>query len=338
MGYPFSFIHIGLPKCASTYLQAIWHKDANYKVGYPDQIVQLVTTRVLEGSNDPWPVINVPEEARQKDDTFHIVSSEGFSWGFVNQPHLQDRMDDLHRVSARILGRAELTDTIFVMVRNPVDMVRALHEQSIKQGGVESFRHFCRDQRRFIMGPLNLALILAEYGRYFPRIVVHSSDQLRRDPEKFWESYTSDLNVPGPSRMTQEMCRKDTFANRSLKERVPALAKLNGYNYRLMEIYNSLSGYPEDHPKESRNFKIFYDANWAWLSRRVAEYATDEQLQELLDMLNVDLPEEFREIRLDPQLVREIEEIYLKPLAEHELIEPELIGEYRDSLARAVGG
>ena len=338
MGYPFSFIHIGLPKCASTYMQAIWHKDSNYKLGYPDQIVQLVTTLVQEGTNNPGPGINVPEEARQEDGTYRVVSSEGFSWGFVNQPDLQIHMDDLHRVSARVLGRAELTDTIFIMVRNPVDMVRALHEQSIKQGGTESFTDFCQNQRRFVLGPLNLALILAEYRRYFARIVVLASDQLRRDPEKFWEAYANDLDVPGPSRMTQEMCLKNTFTNRSLKERVAALAKLNEYNNRLMGVFYDLPGYREDHPKESRNFRIFYDENWVWLSRRVAEYATDEQLQGLLDLLRVDVAGSFQEIRLDPELAGEIEAIYLRPLEEHGLVAPELIDEYRGSLARATAG
>ena len=291
-----------------------------------------------QGLADSIPPDAVTRPVVQDEGKTCLASSEGFTWGYCNRPRMQGLLDDLHRASVRLLAKAELTDSILIMVRDPVDMVRALHEQSIKQGGVEPFEEFAQKQRGFILGPLNPALILKEYGRYFPRVVILSADELRQDPAVFWRKYSRELGVPGPLPQTRDSCRRNLAANRSLGKSIYDLARLNIHGSRFVYLLDRLQGYGEDHPREFVEFRTFCRANWPSLTRRVAEYATEEQLAVLMGEADQETRESFQRVTIDPDLARGINNRCLAPLENCGLVAPRLLDQYRSSLAQAVKG
>ena len=86
----FDFIHIGMGKCMSTTLQTQWARSSNYRFESGDPIARACGDYVEKHANDleqlPDINVNVPESAGD----IAVISAEGFSFSYVNKPHLGD--------------------------------------------------------------------------------------------------------------------------------------------------------------------------------------------------------------------------------------------------------
>lgn len=338
MGYPLSFIHIGLPKCASTYLQSVWLRDPNYNaldLGGVVQLVRQFSADEIDGGGQ-FPAIT--GEVPTLDGHTNMASHEGFSWGYTNNPAKQHYIGRLHGVSAQMLGEAGLTDSILIMVRNPANWLRAMHEQTIKEGGSSDFATFREQQQQLILGPMNLAQMQREYGRFFDRVVFLSADQLRHQPDAFWSQYAEAFSVPVPAPEVLESAKDSFAANRSLGGAVYELAMMNRYSGTLFNTFSGLQGYPEIFAQEYQGLRDVLDGRWLWHNRRIAEFATAEQLAALASQLNLDESgrEAFLKVEIDASMAETIERIYLQPLEAGGTLSPELLAQYRTDLAAIV--
>ncbi len=154
MNYPLDFIHIGLPKCASTYLQNVWNLSNQYNLLDISSVVQTLRGFACGDLSGDFPVIGgeIPVDT----DRINIASSEGLVYSYTNQPSKQCFIPLLQSYSAKVLGEANLSKNIIIIVRNPVDWLRSMHEQSIKEGGHESFKEFLENQKLLVLNTLNL--------------------------------------------------------------------------------------------------------------------------------------------------------------------------------------
>lgn len=333
VSHPADFIHIGLPKCASTYLQLLWGRDQSYTRKNPSGLVKLCRDLALSGSRqrvDLGPIDPLAGENR-------VISSEGFSWCGLNAPEQQGAIAALQETAARVLGEARLADKVLVVVRDPVDWLRACHEQSLKEGGCDGYADFLKSQRRLCEGVLDLRHLLDAFGAHFDEVVVLSADQMKEAPQDFWATYSARLQVAAPALPDE---RDDTLqynSNRRLGERALLLARLNRLGQTLGAAYAGLAGYYATAlPKEIEQLKPTATVLWKWYHRRLVEYASDEALAPLAEQFDLSDDGTFQQVFVDAELHRRIEERYLQPLEGIATIPPALTARYRTSLDAAL--
>lgn len=326
------FIHVGLGKCASTYLQGLWGADPRYIYMDGSSLVQNVRTAAESG---PDARLHVTPPHRGPTSTT-VLSSEGFSWGWINAPVKQFAVANLHKVAARTLGKACLSNRVLIVVRNPVDWLRAVHEQSIKEGGYASFATFIKEQELLCRSVLDLSLILECYRKYFATVVVLSTDELRRTPEQFWQAYEHSLAVPIPSDDAIAHAQKFTRnGNSGLGDRVAVLAAMNRHSLALSSAYKNLSGFEETFPSEYALMKSLVSEGWVWPNRRVAEFGSDEQLAEIASHLAPTNLAEFCHAPVSRALGEWIAKRFIEPLDTIDTVSAQTVAGYRDALAAA---
>ena len=310
---PAAFVHFGLGKCASTFMQNVWSVDARYTAVSLNQAAQ--TARQLARRGQTGTVPDLGFSFRPKAGTSLVAYSEGFTWAYLRKPEDQARLPDLQRLSARMIGRAGITDTALFMVRNPIDWIRSAHEQTIREGGDLDGHAFIRRHRKLVEHVLDLAYIKEVFSAEFDRVVFLSADELRTNPGRFWPLYAKTLNVPAPGEASiQRVSGDDKYSNRSLGPRLSLLARLNRHDRLLTEIWSGLSDAPDYVAKERDNVLPHYLNGGKWARRRVVEYASDNALQTLTTKIGIELEDNFTDIPIDDALRRHMETRFLDVL------------------------
>lgn len=330
---PLDFIHIGLGKCASTYLQHVFSKELSYE--YVNILNLAETARELARRNvDKVPLVQFPDVASKRKP--RIASSECFTFAFLNEPQFKGRMKALHEISPKLLGESKLTSKILIMVRDPVNILRSIHEQYIKQGGWLSYREYYLDFNELLVVTLNLKRIMTEYGKYF-EIVVLSSDELKSDPESFWEKYEGSLNVSAPSK---EVCdfvaNQKVSGNKSLGDRIFTLAMLNKVSALKSVGLETSSEYQKLFAHESPRLTKSIKDSWIWGNRRLVEFASDNDLRGVRKIFNCSEANSFQDLFIDADYQRHIERNFIAPLSEHSTISSSLLDSYQESLKSVV--
>jgi len=325
------FIHIGLPKCASTFFQSVWGQDPAYKKFGAEPFVKFAQEASLQDSFQIPKIGPFPEVKSEN----AIASSEGFTWAYLNDPEKAGAIKRLHDVGSQVLNEAGLSTKILVLVRDPVKWMRSCHEQSIKEGGFHSFLQFRDEQRRFITDVLDLKHLMDAYGRFFD-VTILSIDELREDEEGFYQKYTEKLNVPVPTVELDNGLSGALSYNSSVGGRVQALASLNEYRNKLKEVWDSCSDDLSKVFAEETRLITHAMETMLWANRRIAEVAGDEEFEALVSLLNTDDNPKSTDVLIDQPLYDFIEENYIQVLETIDTIPAEILGSYRTSLKDAL--
>lgn len=329
-----AFIHVGLGKCASTYLQSLWMNEPRHACA---NVLQPARAARQAASSEPTGAIPpLRIDLRPRAGQSLVVTSEGLTWGYLNQPGRQKYLPQLHAVSAAMLAAAGLSDTILVIVRNPRDWIRAAHEQAIKEGGWDSAAEFVSRQRGLIEGVLDLRSLLDAFSPRFRKIIILSSDELRADPGTFWTRYEKSTGVSRPGARTVEAVNaSDATGNTSLRDRLGFLAGLNRSTTALSDAY-AAAELPDFAQTERQQLYPELVRGTRWASRRLAENADEETIERLSGHFQVDVTPDFLDFEIDAGLREHVLTRFVDPLAEHAQIDADMIAGYRDSLAETM--
>jgi hypothetical protein len=331
--YPVPFVHVGMGKCASTYLQRLWMHDKAYNWLNPDKLVRAIRT-IAEVNSGQTIQFAPPQKVAQR---CSVISSEGFSWGWLNDPTKQASIKRLQEASARFIGETGLSGQVLIVVRDPVDLLRAVHEQSIKEGGYAPYPEFLNSQRVLCEGLLDLSFILETFGEFAENVVVLSADELRAAPEVFWTKYASSLGAPKPSQEALKVANAPgPHQNSSLGDRMPILARLNRFAAATTDCYEGLDLCHAVYPQEYGILRPLIGYNRQWLYRRLVEFASDEELHSLVELLAPGDDDLQGGVFVDQALYDWIETRFLQPLEGLSTIPEELLSQYRQSLAAAL--
>lgn len=329
---PFRFIHVGLGKCASTYLKSVWLTDSQYQVAESKSLIGALREIASDGGKRL--ALRAPSHAG---DASWVMSSEGFTWGWINQPPKQGRIKDLQKMAARTIGDSGLTAQILVMIRHPLDWLRSAHEQSVKEGAHAGWREFFHDQRLFCESVLDLDHLVHSFQMEVDKVVVLSLDELRREPDSFWTRYSCELGVPRPMGQTLEAVEDKVLrVNRSVNERLSILARFNEFRTAFLQTMESLEAYKEHLSEEADRMIPKLREDWLWANRRIIEFASDQQLEELMRQLRSGEQGQFGEVEIDEAMAEWVEERFLAPLEESGTVPVAFIQEYRQDVQRAV--
>tara|TARA_R110002073_G_scaffold138984_1_gene288825 strand:+ start:572 stop:1771 length:1200 start_codon:yes stop_codon:yes gene_type:complete len=283
MSNPAAFIHAGLGKCGSSFLQQVWSRDPACATVNLLAAGQAARRYAVAGHTGKLPQLDHGLKAVAGQTL--IASSEALSWSFMDRPARQYLLPELQRMAASLAGNCALSDTVLFMVRNPVDWIRAAREQTLKEGGSETGSDFIRLHRGLVEHVLDLAGLQAIFGTFFKRVVFLSADEMRHEPEHFWSVYAEVLGVPAPAQsILDAVLADDRRANRSLGARQAWLARLNRQTRAIADLWAELEGLSGPAAHARTQFIAQFRNGGRWAARRLAEHASDATLEAVFDV------------------------------------------------------
>ena len=303
------FVHIGMMKTASTYMQNLWLREESYSliwkknIEFIKQVEKVIKEDDLKKNID----LNIKLENHHKDQTV-IISHEGYSTGFMNDINFQNRIPEFMDYSSRILG--ELSNSLLIVVREPTSWIRSMYIQSIKQGWSGWAQDFIYKQLELLNYSLDLEFIYKCYNRYFDNIFIVPFEILKEDENYFWKVISKNLDVPF---VKQRMSK----VNQSLDlKRVFMLSKLNQMSAVLLNTLISSKEYKN--MQEKNKLVNVYSNHGKWVHRRFIEYANEKELNHIYQLFNKPkIPDDFLKFSLPEKLLNTINTKYIKFLSEH---------------------
>lgn len=330
--YQAKFIHFGLPKCGSTFLQSVWGEDKQYTASNLGAAANAARQLAAKGQLTGLPRLDFG--VTPKAGTTLIASSEGFAWAYMDQPKLLPKIADLHRVAASITGQARISHTALFLVRNPLDWVRAAHEQSIKEGGFGNGTEFLATHGALVEHALDLAHIQATYSQHFQRVVFLSADEMRHEPDAFWARYKAALDAPIPrGAALKRVAEDDSYSNVSLRERMVMFARLNKVIGGVATAWAGFRKVPAHVAKERDHFLAQFNQSRLWAARRVSELSSADELQALLGGAHDDITEGFTDLPLSDALKAHLRTRFCDVIDTIDTIPDALKTSYREALA-----
>ncbi|TCT26473.1 hypothetical protein EDD68_102175 [Melghiribacillus thermohalophilus] len=308
------FIHIGMMKTASTYMQNVWLRDKSYSLSWRGTMSFLEKLRETAKKDDAFHDLSLDihvDRNLNKGETL-VISNEGFSTAYLNQLEFQAKIPHFIDLTSRNLGKlAKETPNLLMVIREPLSWIRSIYIQSIKEGWSGSAQEFVDRQFTFLKHSLDLEHILGCYQRYFGNILILPYEILKQDEQAFWEIISYSFNTPvAETRISEKL-------NPSLDvERVYLLSKLNGMNRMIL---NNLAQSDNYRDAQEKTYLVKNHAHTGkWVHRRFVEFANDEKIKHLYSMFNITEPEEdFLHFHLPAELSEVIRSKFINFLKAH---------------------
>jgi len=276
------FVHVGLGKCASTYLQSAWIQDARYVA--VDSSAYAVSGRKFAAQEKKIPAISQRLSVNEMPGQYAMSSCESFLYGYDTDPKVATTMmRSLFDNSAQIISSIVDTQKILVVVRDPVAWVQSAFTQAIKQGGSETYAEFLDTYGTWIQRSLDLRKINELFGRRFDTVALMSSDDLRHRPDFFWGRYESIFDCPRPNEpKTIPLQQNESLS----KENIKRLMVFNRFRKMFRQFFDAPGMYQKSSPILGNEYEGLLEkfpqlnSDFNWIARRFFEFADEELLSD----------------------------------------------------------
>ena len=331
---PLNFIHIGLGKCASTYLQNVFLSEPKFKIMALENLVEAILINARKGAKPqsfPNIKIDMSNFLQEESGQFQLASSEGFTFAFINEPEHFDDLEHLYRLSAHFLGEGQLSSQVLLMLRDPIDWLRAAHQQHIKGGGYLSYGEFYQKSKKYLMTSLDIKKIIDIYAYYF-HVVTMSADDLKNTSDKFWGWFSNFLDVEAPSKESRDKAFISKLSyNPSLRDRTYKLAALNKQSVIKKACLLELNDYYKFVPADAKAFNELNEQEM-WCNRRMVEFSSLEKLKQLYVKIDGISEEEFAYVYIDEEMKQHLLKCFIEPLEKIDAISTMAKRSYLDSI------
>lgn len=293
-------------KTASTYMQNVWLRDKKYSLSWEGNfgLLEYLRSSAKNNSTNSNIKINIQTDMPYKSGEKIVISNEGFSSAFMNEPEHQKKIPQFIDLSSRVLGRiASISPNLLIIVREPYSWIKSVYVQAIKQGWSGSAQDFIESQSDLILHGLDMKYLYQSYARFFKNIVIVPFELLKKDESSFWKVISDNFNLP-------EISVKIPPLNESLElEKVYILSKLNEISRFIVKSLEISDTYKM--VKEKEIILGSYIDNGKWVHRRFLEHGTEKEISEIKNTLNINaVPETFLEFSLPDTLKEKINENY----------------------------
>lgn len=332
------FLHIGLPKCGSTFLQRVWANQPDLAPVNLTEPLQAIRAELAIGGTGAHRTAHpVPPPPPNADPASLCGSNEGFLHVYLNRPDAFDKITRYFRTVAEWVHTNRLTEDVVIVVRDPVAWLRSMHEQSVKEGGSEAASAFMASHDTFLRQHLDLATILEIWGGFGIRCHVLPLEHLREDEEGFFGRLESLVGAPvPPAPIRQAVGKLARSLNASMGERLIGLADLNRRARAVLDTIQASEAYNKDQPNEAALVpQMRVMQNFA--NRRFTEYADDATYWELVDKDPAER-ERFLSFSVTADLAEHIRARFLEPLSGIEGFKGARLDSYAANLSAKTAG
>ena len=329
-------VHIGLAKAASTYLQTVWHLSPQHHLCNVRPFLSDAGERIKRGLTIP--ALALDAAWSEQDRPAPVISNEGLCQAFLNETEHQHAIVRYQREIARSVGQSAFAHHVLLVVREPLSWLRSLHEQSLKQGGHWHFREFLTRQRAFVEAISDLRTLAAFWQEAGLDVTLLPVEWLRDEEDLFWNTLEARTGCPVPPDAARRRARKGRhWRNASVGDRQRFLLMANHFLFGLRKAYGGLKGLPPEFVQERAALARQFDASAHWVVRRVAEFATDRDIDRLVSSLaemsaapDADQP--------PASLIAHLREHYVGFLESRTGFPADLVARYGESLDSAAAG
>lgn len=312
VSFMFDFIHIGLGKCVSTYMQQLWIDDPGYNYVSCQSIASALTAHVLEDPNvEEVPCLNFPDFQTTGS---NVLSSEGLTFS------LDKRFSDacLFEKKQRYLASAHqgLSKKVFIVVRSPVSWIKSAHAQTIHQGGSRDASWFVRNQEGIILNNLNLRKIVECWTDAGFEAVIIPMELLKNNESRFWQSYKDKLGCNEPANKLRNEDPRKVLITRNITNY--ASLEMHASVNKILNMLKILGENAQfSNEKEKRRTLECLDYSKQWATRRIIPFHDDSDLQPLANLLASENKHLFHNFNLTNAVVGSLEKHFLTPLADY---------------------
>lgn len=219
-------VHIGMSKCMSTTLQNLWFMDDHYAFGSLDEQNTRVEDLIIENNGNQQEVerlLGLPNmDISVKAGMPNVFSSEGILSAFNGRPDMARFNSVKQDLFAEIFSAH--ASRLLIMVRDPLEWLRSIYAQYIREGGVDGFATYVGKNAPFLKETLNLQKIIKIWAGHGYRVVVLPLE-LSTDREGFWALYERYLEVPRPTNSRDGL--PDVLQNRTSYDRLSVHQAIN---------------------------------------------------------------------------------------------------------------
>ncbi|WP_208587517.1 hypothetical protein [Gracilibacillus suaedae] len=319
----YKFIHIGMLKTATTYMQNIWLKDPHYNLacqGSMDFLLnakQNVAKRKMKNSIKS----EILPDRQDYNNKVSVISNEGFSTSYLNEIPFQELIPDFIKYTSKNLNNIVKTDNLLITIREPVSWIKSVYIQAVKQGWSGSAQEFVNEQETFLIHSLNLKMIIQNYQKNFGNILILPLEFLKENEVLFWQVIADAFNVPVVE------TRIDKKFNTSLDiERTYILSQMNKMSKILITALANKHHFQSI--KEKNNLIHTHLQNEKWIYRRFVENATDQEVSEMYELFNINKVESaFFNFKISDRLRQSIQSNYIDFLRDNTI--PQIAEEYQ---------
>ena len=301
----FDFIHIGLGKCMSTTLQTLWARSNNTHNESGEPIVKAVNSLIIEHQADLGllPAIDLDVPSVQVE--VSVLSSESFSFSFLNQPQFASLIAPKHAYIAQVLSG--MSKHVLIIVRDPVSWVRSAHAQSINQGGFDCASDFVHTCREVILSNLNLRRLFGVWAKAGFELVVLPMELFIQDEASFWEEYERGLSVEAPDNRADI---QGIGRNASAHDQLALAAHINRIQHTLSLLVD------RGRAPDKGVIMAGLETARLWGARRGLPEASDAERAALAVSVGFTESAEFSAFDLDGAFLDVLSRDFLAPLAE----------------------
>ncbi|RMG36998.1 MAG: hypothetical protein D6720_03875 [Gammaproteobacteria bacterium] len=191
---PPPLIHIGLPKCASTFLQRCWRADSRISLAYHElaPIIGLARQKGHEGRPPPRaltpPRLTLPPHVPGRQSL--VLSHEALSNAYINERADESRIACFQQWAAALTKAAFPKARILIVTREPASWILSIYNQAVKQGGTDTFRQFLRRESTFLERSCDLRELFVIWRQHFgsDQVLMLPVEWLREDQAGFFRA------------------------------------------------------------------------------------------------------------------------------------------------------
>ena len=321
--------HIGMAKCLSTALQSAWDRAENYQILKPTSLIEQIDLIVSDNNGDWQALGEIASNQQLKRDRFEqlagdvvVLSSENMTTSFTTEARANSTwIHSKHRAMASLFGAC--SDSILLLVRDPLSWTTSMYYQYIRQGGSLAFRQYVDLYAQNILSNLDIKGILEAFNAVCKNVVILPLELARHDEPAFWEEYRDRLGVPLPN--PSELPKHPVDSNVTRTSSIATHRKLNS----LMQAVETTLNRQNFDDKSAVLDGLYMTKNWGM--RRAMSLGSDQELEDVAELIG--LRESSAKTEDISDLSAPLVECFLEPLrTSTQFPYPEWLQQYEDNL------
>ncbi len=326
-------IHIGYPKCISTTLQNIWSASDNYDYfEIQDYFLNLKNnffndlSFIEKTKNLSITKIQLPNTQKKQ----QVFSSEIFL-SIENSVYENSEIFKLfHQYLA--INMSQISEDVLVIVRNPRNLLKSLHAQSIKEGGYKNFSQFLLENNQSLLNFFNLSTIYKIWRKEGFNLKIIPLELYESEKLEFWNILNSEMNIEIPSSYDKKLDKQ--LSNITNYETIYQTAV---FNEMISILGNNLeNGYTKtpnkDMLSEKQNLHHMFDHIKNWGSRRAFLDMNLNDKCRIDSLINIKNKEKFFETNLSEELYEMIHSNYINFFSEEKHVKSSILSSYKKCL------
>jgi hypothetical protein len=271
--------HIGMAKCLSSALQTAWDRAENYQIFRPTSLIEQIDLIVSDNDGEWQALGEIVSNQQLNRERFEqlagdvvVLSSENMTTSFTMQASASPSwIRSKHRAMASLFGAC--SDSILLLVRDPLSWTTSMYYQHIKQGGTLAFNEYVDRTVANLLANLDIRELLSCFGSLHKNLVILPLELAKGGEAAFWEEYEHRLGVPLPI-----PCELPTDSVNANVTRAQSIPTHRGLNATLQSIEDALSR-PDFADKSGVLAALAHTKDWA--IRRAMSLASEQELEEI---------------------------------------------------------